>query len=134
MMKHYTYTSKPQGITSLKLIGGGKFSCSALLRHSLIPHFILIIVSFLCFACSTETSISNYPEMQAYYVESCHLGVATTDSIRHFSQKVDVFVTSHADAVEDPLYPKIKENIRAVSFRLSITIDEEWDGEYNMNF
>ena len=104
------------------------------MRRSLIPHFILIIVSFLYFACSKETSISSYPEMQAYYVESCNLGVATTDSIRHFSQKVNAFVTSHADAVEDPLYPKIKENIRAVSFRLSITIDEEWDGEYYMNF
>ncbi|MBR2113436.1 MAG: hypothetical protein IJ929_02050 [Prevotella sp.] len=72
--------------------------------------------------------------MQAYYAESCNLSVATTDSIRHFSQKVNAFVTSHSDAVEDPLYPKIKENIRAVSFRLIITIDDEWDGEYYMNF
>ena len=72
--------------------------------------------------------------MQAYYVESCNLGVATTDSIRHFSQKVNAFVVQHSDAAEDPLYPKIKANIRAVSFRLVITIDDEWEGEYYTTF
>lgn len=72
--------------------------------------------------------------MQAYYVESCHLGVAATDSVQRFMQKVDTFVTHHTDAKQDPLYPRIQENIRSASFRLSITIDEEWDGEYYMNF
>lgn len=133
-MNHYTYIPKSLNIRALKLIGGGKTLNVSVLRRSLIPHFILIIVSFLYLACSKETSISCYPEMQAYYAESCNLSVATTDSIRHFSQKVNAFVTSHSDAVEDPLYPKIKENIRAVSFRLIITIDDEWDGEYYMNF
>ena len=47
MMKHYTYTSKRQGNTSLKLIEGGKFSFSTLLRHSLIPRNFVMIVSFL---------------------------------------------------------------------------------------
>ena len=106
-MKHYTYTSKRQGNTSLKLIGGGKFSYSALLRHSLIPLSLLFIVSFLCLACSKETSITQYPEMQAYYAESCHLGVAASDSVQHFSQKVETFVTRHTDAKQDPLYPRI---------------------------
>ena len=136
MMKHYTYTSKPQGITSLKLIGGGKFSCSALLRHSLIPLSLSFIVSFLCLACSKETSVSQpqYPEIQAYYVESCHLSVAATDSVQRFMQKVDTFVTHHTDAKQDPLYPRIQENIRSASFRLNINVDDEWDGEYNMTF
>ena len=106
-MKHYTYTSKRHGNTSLKLIEGGKFSYSALLRHSLIPLSLLFIVSFLCLACSKETSITQYPEMQAYYAESCHLGVAASDSVQHFSQKVETFVTRHTDAKQDPLYPRI---------------------------
>ena len=133
-MKHNAYMSKSLKISDLKFIGGGKTLNISVLRRSLIPHFILIIVSFLCFACSKETSVSSYPEMQAYYVESCNLGVATTDSIRHFSQKVNAFVTSHADAVEDPLYPKIKENIRTVSLRITINVGDEWEGEYYTTF
>jgi hypothetical protein len=72
--------------------------------------------------------------MQAYYAESCNLGVAATDSVQRFAQKVNTFVVQHSDAAEDPLYPKIKANIRAVSFRLSITIDDEWLDEYNTTF
>ncbi len=134
MMKHYTYTSKPQGITSLKLIEGGKFSCSALLRHSLIPLSLSFIVSFLCLACSKETSVSQYPEMQAYYVESCHLGMAASDSVQRFSQKVETFVTRHSDAKQDPLYLRIQENIRTASFRLNINVDDEWLPDYEDTF
>ena len=72
--------------------------------------------------------------MQAYYVESCHLNVAATDSVQRFMQKVDTFVTHHSDAKQDPLYPRIQENIRSASFRLNINVDDEWDGEYNMTF
>lgn len=72
--------------------------------------------------------------MQAYYAESCHLGVAASDSVQRFSQKVETFVTLHTDAKQDPLYLRIQENIRSASFRLNINVDDEWDGEYNMTF
>ena len=136
MMKHYTYTSKPQGNTSLKLIGGGKTLNFSVLHNSLISFFVLIIVSFLCPACSKETSISQYqyPEMQAYYAESCHLSVAATDSVQRFMQKVDTFVTHHTDAKQDPLYPRIQENIRSASFRLNINVDDEWLPDYEDTF
>jgi hypothetical protein len=100
----------------------------------LISFFVLIIVSFLCLACSKETSISQYPEMQAYYVESCHLSVAATDSVPRFMQKVDTFVTRHSDAKQDPLYPRIQENIRSASFRLNINVDDEWLPDYEDTF
>ena len=136
MTRHYTYISNPLIIRVLKLIGGGKTLNISVLRNSLIPLFVLTIVSFLCLACSKETSVSQpqYPEMQAYYVESCHLSVAATDSVQRFMQKVDTFVTHHTDAKQDPLYPRIQENIRSASFRLNINVDDEWDGEYNMTF
>ena len=135
-MKHYTYTPKSLNIRALKLIGGGKTLNISVLRNSLIPLSLSFIVSFLCLACSKETSVSQpqYPEMQAYYVESCHLSVAATDSVQRFMQKVDTFVTHHTDAKQDPLYPRIQENIRSASFRLNINVDDEWDGEYNMTF
>ena len=94
----------------------------------------LFIVSFLCLACSKETSRSSYPEMQAYYAESCHLGVAVADSVARFSQKVDAFVTQHTDAQQDPLYTRIQQNIQTACTRLGIYINDEWDGEYNENF
>ena len=70
-MKHNEYMSKSLKISDLKFIWDKTLNVSVL-RRSLIPHFILIIVSFLYFACSKETSISSYPEMQAYYAESCN--------------------------------------------------------------
>ena len=133
-MKRDRLTSAPQGDTSRKLSGGGKFSYSALLRHSLISLSFTILVSFLCLACSEETSRTSYPEMQAYYTESCHLGVAASDSVQRFSQKVDAFVTQYADAKEDPLYPKINANIQAACARLGFLINDDWDGDYNGDF
>ena len=72
--------------------------------------------------------------MQAYYAESCNLGVATTDSVQRFTQKFDAFVAQHTDAADDPLYDRICDNIQSAWLRLNIAINDEWDGEYNMNF
>ena len=119
---------------ALRLIGGGKSLIISALRHSSISYFVLILVSFLYVACSKDTSVSHYPEMQAYYAESCNLGVATTDSVQHFTQKVNTFVTQHTDASADPLYPKIVGNIQSACFRLNITIDDEWLPDYEDTF
>ena len=133
-MKQDRLTSMPQGETSPKPAGGGKFSNYALLRHSLILPFFVMIVSFLCLACSKETSRMSYPEMQAYYAESCNLGVAASDSITRFRQKVDTFVTQHADAKDDPLYSKIQANIESVWVRVRIELGDDFEGEINYDF
>ena len=133
-MKHDTYTTKPLRISDLKLIGGGKTLNFSVLRSSLFFLSFILIVSFLCLACSKETSRSSYPEMQAYYVESCNLGVAAIDSVQRFSQKVDAFVALHADAKDDPLYPHILENIQTVSIRLGFYVNEDWDDDYDVHF
>ena len=72
--------------------------------------------------------------MQAYYQESCALPQCTLDSVRCFSQKVNTFVTAHPAAQDDPVYPKIQDNIRTASLRLTITIRDEWDGETYINY
>ena len=135
-MKYNAYTPKSLKISVLESIGGGKSLIISRLRRSSIPFIVFIIVSFLCLACSKETSVSQpqYPEMQAYYVESCHLSVAATDSVQRFMQKVDTFVTRHSDAKQDPLYPRIQENIRSASFRLNINVDDEWLPDYEDTF
>ena len=72
--------------------------------------------------------------MQAYYAESCNLCVAATDSVQRFTQKFDAFVTQHTDATDDPLYDRICDNIQSAWIRISITLNEDWEGDYNMNF
>jgi hypothetical protein len=67
--------------------------------------------------------------MQAYYAESCQLPIVSSDSITRFAHKVDAFVAAYPDAKADPLYPGIRENIQKVWFRLTITVNDEWDGE-----
>ena len=76
----------------------------------------------------------SYPEMQAYYAESCNLGVAASDSIARFRQKVDTFVTQHTDAKEDPLYSKIQANIESVWVRVRIELGDDFEGEINYDF
>ena len=133
-MKNYAYTSKSLKISLLKLIGGGKTLNISVLRRSSILFILFIIVSFLCLACSKETSVSHYPEMQAYYAESCNLGVSATDSVQRFAQKVDSFVAQHTDAADDPLYARICNNILSACLRLNITLNYEWDDQYKFKF
>jgi hypothetical protein len=72
--------------------------------------------------------------MQAYYAESCNLGVANGDSVQRFKQKVDAFVAQHTSAAGDPLYPQIVGNIRNAWIRLNITLDDEWLPDLNVPF
>ena len=78
--------------------------------------------------------MTRYPEIQAYHVESLTLYVASADSVGNFNVKVKTFVAQHPDATQDPLYPEIQKNIKANLLRLSITIDDEWDGEKYIQF
>lgn len=83
---------------------------------------------------SCEKDVLRYQEMVQYHTESVHLPQVTTDSVSRFSQKVSTFLAQHPDAQDDPLYPEIQANIRAASFRMTITINDEWDGENVVNF
>ena len=87
---------------------------------------------FLAVACEKE--LTHYPEIVAYHAESKNLNVATSDSVGKFNVKVKTFVASHPDATQDPLYPEIQKNIKANLLRLSLTIDDEWDGETFITF
>ena len=100
--------------------------------------FTLRILPFILFmlflTASCEKEVTRYPEIQAYHIESLNLYVASADSVGNFSQKVQSFVVRHPDAKEDPLYPEIQQNIKQNLLRLSITINDEWDGETTIEF
>ena len=98
----------------------------------LLPAHYPILSIFLAAACEKE--LTHYPEIVAYHAESKTLDVATSDSIGKFNVKVKTFVAQHPDATQDPLYPEIQKNIKANLLRLSITIDDEWDGETTIEF
>ena len=78
--------------------------------------------------------MTRYPEIQAYHAESLNLTVASADSVSKFSTKVKTFVAHHPDAAQDPLYPVIQQNIKQNLLRLSITINDEWDGETHIEY
>jgi len=97
-------------------------------------HFAIAVLLFMTVGCEKEVLSEGYPEMEFFYVESCALQTVTTDSVKSFSVKVDDFTTIFPDSKEHSLYPKIQANIRKASLRVTITINDEWDGETHINF
>lgn len=110
-----------------KAVGGAFFKAYGLHALRTFPFISFILSMFLAVACEKE--LAHYPEIVAYHAESKTLDVATSDSVGKFNVKVKAFVASHPDATQDPLYPEIQKNIKANLLRLSLTIDDEWDGE-----
>lgn len=130
-MKHDRYSSKPAGRPAQKLIGGGKTLNISVLRFATFPLVLIIIVSFLCLACEKEIS-HDYPDMQAYYAESCHLPEVTRDSVLRFANKVADFVDLYPEAKYDPVFPDIVNNVNNVLF--GVCINAEWDGEEHITY
>lgn len=88
-----------------------------------------LLAAVLLQACEKEAVAPPYADtLNSYYVESTHLGVATSDSISAFTTKVNVLTAAWPEVMDEPLYPRIVENIRQNLIRFEITIDGEWDG------
>ena len=87
--------------------------------------------AFTFVACEKEIS-HDYPELQAYYTESCHLPEATRDSVLRFTNKVADFVDVNPEAKYDPIYPEIVNNVNHVLF--GVWINTEWDGEEHLYY
>ena len=121
-----TFTNNPRlwrYLTYRLIRQWGGVSFKAILRT--LP--LILLAALLLVSCEKE--LTHYPEIVAYHAESKNLDVATSDSVSKFNVKVKAFVTQHPDATQDPLYPEIQKNIKANLLRLSLTIDDEWDGE-----
>ena len=99
--------------------------------NTLSPLFALCL---MVIGCEKEMIGDGYPEMEGFYVESCGLPVVTIDSVKTFSAKVGNYVTKYPDSKSHTLYPKIQENIKSASFRITIVCDTTWDGETQINF
>ena len=94
----------------------------------------LFVCSLTIIACEKDLNGESYPEMEIFYIESCGLPAVTIDSVKLFSIKVNNYTTEYPESKDHSLYPKIQENIKSASFRITIECDTTWDGETHINF
>ena len=76
----------------------------------------------------------RYAEMREFYTESQTLPRVPLDSVERFSGKVTGFVGLHPSAADDPLYPRIQENIRSASVRVSFYVEPAWKDTTDFKF
>ena len=95
---------------------------------------LFFVACLLVMGCEKEVSSEGYPEMEGFYAESCGLPSVSVDSVKSFSVKVANYTTEFPGAKEHRLYPKIQENIKSASLRITITCDTTWAGETHINF
>lgn len=96
----------------------------------------ILLISIFCIVSCEKTVTEDYsmPEMKAFYQESLSLPSVSSDSVSRFARRFDNFVDETPEAYDDPLYPKIKENIKTVSLNIIITCDTTWDGTTYIKF
>ena len=84
----------------------------------------------LCTTASCEKQVIRYKVMKEYYKESEKLcWQEDKDSVNRFNKKFHSFVWTHPKAEEDPLYPKILENIISATYsKLTVIVDTEPEG------
>ena len=102
------------------------------MKQSPIILLLFLVIGWLT-SCEKEV-FDVSPTMEAYYVESVNLPSASLDSVTVFKNKVNGYVTTYPEAKEYNKYPLIINNIKNASFRLSITINDEWNGEKHINY
>ena len=92
----------------------------------------------LCTTASCEKDVVvRYEEMKGYYKESQKLcWQEDKDSVNRFTRKFHSFVWTHPKAEEDPLYPKILENIISATYgTLIVDLDtEDWGDTIRIGF
>ena len=103
------------------------------MKKGVIVLAMCTVMGFILPSCEKE-GYDISPQMESFYMESIKLPSATLDSVQSFSSKVDGFTRSCPEALEHKRYPQIKENIKSASLRISITINDEWDGDTIINF
>lgn len=92
------------------------------------------MLSTLIFASCESYEYPQNEVLKGYFEESKGLSQASTDSISRFSAKVNEFTTRIPEAKNDPLYTRIQENIRLATLRITIKIEDEWEGEKVISF
>ncbi len=117
-------------------MGGGICNIPDFFITLLHRHLPLLLFVFLvsCIFVSCEKEVTYGPEMDEYYTESCNLTRATSDSIQNFAFKVRNYTQENPEALGHPKYSLIQDNIHKAYLNLGIEVDDEWDGEINVDY
>lgn len=89
-----------------------------------------LLAAFLLQACEKESS-GEPPyaaTLNAYYIESTHLGVATEDSVYSFANKVLRMTEVWPEVKKEQQYKDLVDNIYKCFIVFRITADGKWDG------
>lgn len=95
---------------------------------------LLLAVCLIVIGCEKEVIGEGYPEMEGFYTESCGLPGVTMDSVKQFSVKIDNYTAVYPESKEHSMYPKIQQNIKSASLRITITADTTWAGTTTIYF
>ena len=96
-----------------------------------------LMASFMLPRCEKdilEQSEYSHLQMDAYYVESKGLMAVSLDSVTQFKNKVDGYVDTYPLAKQHEKYPLIQNNIKTALLSMTITINDEWDGDTTIYF
>lgn len=129
VMRHQRDGMRKRKLDDVWSFGTPNFATSYMKKLAL-----LIASIFMMAGCEKEVIGEGYPEMEAFYAESCGLPIVTVDSVRLFSSKVDNYTDTYPESKEHSLYPRIQENIQAASLRITITCDTTWAGFLHLHF
>ena len=80
--------------------------------------YLCLIIPTLTFASCESYEYPQNEVLKGYFEESKGLSHASTDSISRFSAKVNEFTTRIPEAKNDPLYTKIRGNIKMASLKI----------------
>lgn len=103
------------------------------MKKGVIVLAMCTVMGFILPSCEKE-GYDISPQMESFYMESVQLPTVSLDSIMKFSTKVDSYVADNPLAKEHRRYPQILQNIKTASLRLSISINDEWDGDTHINY
>ena len=89
-----------------------------------------LLAAFLLQACDNDSSATPpYADtLNAYYIESTHLGVASRDSVYSFAHKVLRMTEVWPEVKQEQQYKDLADNLMKNLLRFQITADGEWGG------
>ena len=115
------------------------------LKSAFIAIFLLLALGFA--SCEKENNIENdktVDDMELFFIESNGLPETSMDSVKSFTSKFGSYVKANPASTKSEYYNPTVENISyacsvfgyklTVNTGVSILVNDEWDGEYFMNF
>lgn len=104
---------------------------------------VSLMFGLLILSCSSSSEETN--QMESYYIESLGLAQTTLDSTKNFAHKYNKYVFKTPGAQNDVYYLPTMSNLRNAfetfgyklvvwNLNVTITVNDKWEGETEINF